>query len=161
MAVVTASSWFLIVCLGGMAVALGSLMLRQRRESPTRDWIRNQPVLFETRAAILIHARGMQGAGWGTLKGPGWPLLVVHLGGIEATIGSFDGLVSGNTMLTEGATMSRERLPAFPILAGNHDCIRLVGNDGTGPREWKVSPRDTPIDELWAQLLAAGVTPIA
>lgn len=103
----------------------------------------------------------MQGSGWGALKGAGWPRLVVHLGGIEATIAPFDGLVSGNTMLTEGATMRRERLGAFPIVAGNHDCIRLMGNDGTGPREWKVSPRDTSIDELWAQLLAAGVTPAA
>ena len=103
----------------------------------------------------------MQGNGWGTLKGAGWPQLVVHLGGLEATIGAFDGLVSGNTMLTEGTTMRRERLSGFPIVAGNRDCIRLVGNDGTGPREWKVSPRDTSIDELWAQLLAAGVTPTA
>jgi hypothetical protein len=83
------------------------------------------------------------------------------VGGIEATIGAADSLVSGNTMLTEGATMRRERLPALPIVAGNHDCIRLMGNDGTGPREWKVSPRDTSIDELWAELLAAGVTPSA
>jgi hypothetical protein len=120
--------------------------MRQKRESPTRDWIRNQPVLFEARAAVLVHARGMEGTGWGTLKGAGWPRLVVHLSGIEATIGSFDGLVSGNAMLTEGATMSRERLAAFPIVAGDHDCIRLVGNDGIGPRERKVSPRDTSID---------------
>jgi hypothetical protein len=86
---------------------------------------------------------------------------VVHQGGIEATIAPFDGLVSGNTMLTEGATMRRERLPAIPIVAGNHDCISLMGNDGTGLREWRVSPRDTSVDELWAQLLAAGVTPTA
>jgi hypothetical protein len=130
---VAAGSWFLIVVVVGMAVGIGSLILRQRRESPTRDWVREQPVLFEARAAILIHARGMQGNGWGTLKGRGWPRLVVHLGGIEATIGGFgDGLVSGNTMLTEGATMRRERLSAFPIVAGDRDCIRLMGNDGHG-----------------------------
>lgn len=159
MAVVTAGLWFLIVVVVLMAVAIGALVRRQRRESPTRDWVREQPVLFEARAAILIHARACPGSGWGALKGAGWPRLVVHLGGIEATIAPFDGLVSGNTMLTEGATMCRERLPAFPIVAGNHDCIRLIGNDGTGPREWKVSPRDMSVDELWAQLLAAGVTP--
>jgi hypothetical protein len=27
--------------------------------------------------------------------------------------------------------------------------------------EWKVSPRGTPIDEVWGQLVAAGVTPTA
>lgn len=157
----TPGSWLLVVVVVLVVVALAALVLRQRRESPTRVWVREQPVLFKTRAAILIHARGMQGNGWGTLKGAGWPQLVVHLGGLEATIGAFDGLVSGNTMLTEGTTMRRERLSGFPIVAGNRDCIRLVGNDGTGPREWKVSPRDTSIDELWAQLLAAGVTPTA
>jgi hypothetical protein len=158
---VPGSFWFGIVFAILAAVGIGSLVQRQRRESPTRDWIRNQPVLFEARAAIQIHARGRQGNGWGSLKGGGWPRLVVHLGGIEATIGAFDGLVSGNAMLTEGATMTRDRLPAFPFVAGDHDCITLVGNDGTGPREWRVSPRDTSIDELWAQLLAAGVTPTA
>ena len=47
----------------------------------------------------------MQGYGWGTLKGVGSPELIVHVGGIEATIGPADSLVSGNTILTEGATM--------------------------------------------------------
>jgi hypothetical protein len=76
------------------------------------------------------------------------------------TTGKFDGLVEGTTtMLIEGATMRRERLGAWPLVGGNHDSIRICGNDGTGPREWKVSPRGTPIDEVWAQLLAAGVTP--
>lgn len=103
----------------------------------------------------------MEGNGWGSLHGAGWPHLVVHPGGIEATIGGFDGLVSGNTMLIEGATMRRDRLPAFPIVAGGHDCITLMGTDGTGPREWKVSPRDASIEELWSQLLAAGVVPTA
>jgi hypothetical protein len=134
-AVVPASSWFVIVVVILMAVAIASLALRQRRESPTRDWVREQPVLFEARAANLIHARGMEGNGWGALNGAGWPRLVVHLGGIEATIAPFDGRVSGNTMLTEGSTMRQERLPASPIVAGDHDCIRLLGNDGTGPRE--------------------------
>jgi hypothetical protein len=160
-AVVTAGFLFTMVVFAFMAVAIVLLVRRQRREAPTHDWVRDQPVLFEASAAILIHARGMEGSGWGALKGAGWPRLVVHLGGIEATIGPFDGLVSGNAMLTAGATMRRDRLPAFPIVAGNHDCISLMGNDGTGPREWKVSPRDTSIDELWEQLLAAGVSPSA
>jgi hypothetical protein len=158
-AIVTGGLVFLIVVPVGMAAALVALVRRQRRESPTRNWVRQQPVLFEARAAILIHARRMEGTGWGALKGAGWPRLVVHVGGIEATIAPFDGLVSGNTMLTDGATMHRERLGAFPIVGGNHDCIRLTGNDGTGLREWKVSPRDRSLDELWAQLISAGVTP--
>ena len=87
------------------------------------------------------------------------PQLVVHSGGLEVTIGAFDGLRGGNTMVIKGATMRRERLGAWPLVSGNRDCIRLCGNDGTGGlREWKVSPRGTPIDEVWTQLLAAGVT---
>lgn len=161
MAGVTLGTLFLIVVPALFVVAFVSLRRRQRREAPTRDWVRQQPVLFRARAAILIHARGMEGNGWGSLHGAGWPQLVVHPGGIEATIGGFDGLVSGNTMLIEGATMRRDRLPAFPIVAGDHDCITLMGTDGTGPREWKVSPRDASIEELWSQLLAAGVVPTA
>jgi hypothetical protein len=142
-------------------VAIGAQVLRQRREAPTRGWVRKQPVLFTASAAILVHARGLEGSGWAALKGAGWPQLVVHVGGIEATIGAFDRLVGGNTMLTEGAQMRLDRLPAFPLVGGSHDCIALTGNDGTGPREWKVSPRSTSIQELWAQLLAAGVIPAA
>jgi hypothetical protein len=157
----TSATWFLTAWVVLVAVALTSFAARRRRESPTRELVRGQPVIFATRAAVLIHARGTQGSGWGSLKGAGWPELLVHSGGLEVTIGAFDGLVSGNTMLIEGASMRRERLGARPLVAGNHDCIRLWGNDGTGPREWKVSPRGTPIDEVWAQLVAAGVTPTA
>jgi len=142
-----------------IALVGGSLVLRERRESPTRDWVREQPVLFEAKAAILIHARGMQGIGWAALKGAGCPRLVVHAGGLEATIAPFDRLVSGNAILTEGATMCRDRLGALPIVGGNHDCIRLIGSDGTGVREWRVSPRDRSDDELWTQLATAGVAP--
>ena len=65
----------------------------------------------------------------------------MHSAGLEVTIGAFGGLVGGNTMLIEGATMRRERLGAWPLVSGNRDCIRLCGNDGGGPREWKVAPR--------------------
>jgi len=156
---VTSGDWFLIVWGTLAAAAATSLVVRRRREAPTRNLVHGQPVIFATRAAVLIHARGAQGNGGGTLKGAGWPQLLVHPDGLEVTIGAFDGLVSGNTILIEGATMRRERLSAWPLVAGNRDCIRLWGNDGTGPREWKVSPRGTSIDEVWAQLLAAGVTP--
>jgi hypothetical protein len=152
--------WFLIVWAVLVAAALISLVVRRRRQGPTRDLVHRQPVIFATRAAVLVHARGMEGNGWAALKGAGWPQLVVHSGGLEVTIGAFDGLISGNTMQIDGATMRRERLGAWPLVAGNHDCIRIWGSDGTGPREWKVSPRGTPIDEVWAQLLAAGVNPI-
>ena len=154
------TDWFVIV-VGALAVVvfMGN-ELRRRREAPTRELVHGQPVLFATRAAVLIHARGAEGGvGWNVLKGAGWPRLLVHSAGLEVSIGAFDGLVGGNTMLIEGATMRRERLGAWPLVAGNHDNIRLCGNDGTGVREWKVSPRGTPIDEVWAQLVAAGVTP--
>jgi len=154
------TDWFVIV-VGALAVVVFTgNELRRRRESPTRELVHAQPAIFATRAAVLIHSREAGGSNWGVLKkGTGWPELVVHSGGLEVTIGPFDGLIGGNTMLIEGATMRRERLGAWPLVSGNHDSIRICGNDGTGPREWKVSPRGTPIDEVWAQLLAAGVTP--
>jgi hypothetical protein len=152
-------AWFLLLWVVLVAVAVTLLIKRQRQEGPMRDWVKSQPVVFEARAVIVKHARGMEGSGWAALKGVGWPRLVVHLGGIEATIAPFDWLISGNTMLTEGATMRRERLSAIPIVVGNQDCIRLSGSNGTGVREWKVSPRDVSIEELWTQLLSVGVTP--
>ena len=154
------TDWFVIV-VGALAVfVFTGNELRRRREAPTRELVHGQPVIFATRAAVLIRARGAEGGNWGVLKkGTGSPELVVHSGGLEVTIGAFDGLIGGNTMLIEGATMRRERLGAWPLVSGNRDCIRLCGNDGTGPREWKVSPRDTSIDEVWMQLVAAGVTP--
>ena len=155
----TSGTWFLIAWVVLVVVALTSFAKRRRRESPTRALVHEQPVIFATRAAVLIRARGTEGNGWGSLKRPGWPELLVHSGGLEVTIGAFDGLVSGNTMLIEGASMRRERLSAWPLVAGNRECIRLWGTDGTGPREWKVSPRGTPIDDVWSHLVAAGVTP--
>jgi hypothetical protein len=155
------SDWFVILWVVlAVVVVTGNVLLR-RRERPTRDLVHGQPVIFATKAAVLVHARGgLEGNHWSVLKnGFGSPQLVVHSGGLEVTIGAFDGLIGGNTMLIEGTTMRRDRLGAWPLVGGNHDCIRLCGNDGTGPREWRVSPRGTPIDEMWAQLVAAGVTP--
>jgi hypothetical protein len=157
----TSGSVFLAVWVVVVAMGLTRLVAKRRRESPTREFVRGQPVIFATRAAVLIRLRRTGGSGWGTLSGAGWPQLLVHSGGLEVTIGAFDGLVSGNTMLIAGAKMRRERLGAFPFVVGNHDCIRLWGTDGVDPHEWKVSPRGTPIDEVWGQLVAAGVTPTA
>ena len=150
---------FLLVWVVLVVVGLTNFAVRRRRQAPTRDLVHGAPVIFATRAAVLVRGRGMEGNGWSTVNGAGWPQLVIHAGGLEVTIGAFDGLISGNTMRLDGATMRRDRLGFWPLVAGNHDCIRLCGNDGTGLREWKVSPRGTPIDEVWAQLLAAGVTP--
>ena len=153
------NDWFVILWVVLALAVVTANVLRRRRESPTRELVHGQSVVFATRGAVLIHARGLEGNGWGVLKGAGWPQLLVHSGGLEVTIGAFDGLIGGNTMLIEGTTMRRDRLGAWPLVTANRDCIRLCGNDGTGPREWKVSPRGTPIDEVWAQLVAAGVTP--
>jgi hypothetical protein len=49
----------------------------------------------------------------------------VHPDGLEVTIGAFDGLVSGNTMPIEGASMRQVRPSVWPIVAGNRECIRL------------------------------------
>jgi hypothetical protein len=157
------TDWFVIV-VGALAVVVFTgNELRRRREAPTRELVHAQPVMFATKAAVLIRARGgLEGNHWGVMKkGTGWPELVVHSGGLEVTIGAFDGMIGGNnTMLIEGATMRRDRLGVWPLVSGNRDSIRICGNDGTGGlREWKVSPRGTPIDEVWTQLVAAGVTP--
>jgi len=149
------TDWFVIVC-GALAVLVFTgNEVRRRRESPTRELVHGQPVMFATRAAVLIH----EGVGWHILTGAGSPQPLVHSGGLEVTIGAFDGLIGGTTMLIEGATMRRERLGTWPLVAAKRECIRLCGNDGTGQREWKVSLRGTPIDEVWAQLIAAGVAP--
>src|ERR1700721_1601180 len=108
----TSGAWFVTVWAVLVAVALTSFAVRRRREAPAREFVHDQRVVFATRAAVLIHARGTEGSGWGSLHGIGWPELVVHPGGLEVTIGAFDGLVSGNTML-EGATMRRGRLGAW------------------------------------------------
>lgn len=153
-------AWFAIVWVALFVVAVTSLAIRRRRESPTRELIHSEPVIFATKAAVLINSWKTGGSGWATLKGAGWPEFLVHSGGLEATIGAFDGLVTGATMLIEGATMRRERLSIWPLVGGNRDCIRLWGSDGNHSLEWKVSPRGAAsIDELWMHLVSAGVTP--
>jgi hypothetical protein len=122
--------------------------------------VHGEPVIFATKAVAMVYVRGTWGHGWGGLNERGTQELIVHAGGLELTPGRFDGHVPVNTMLLEGATMRRERLGIWPLVAGNHECIKLTGNDGTGLREWKVSPRGTSLDVVWAQLVAAGVTPI-
>jgi hypothetical protein len=153
-------AWFAIVWGVLVVVAIGSLVFRHRRESPTRQLVLGEPVLFATRAAVLINGWKSGGAGWVALKGAGWPEFRVHSGGLEATIGAFDGLVTGTTMLIKGAAMRRERLSIWPLVSGDRDCIRLWGTDGNHSLEWKVSPRgDSSIDELWMHLVSAGVRP--
>jgi hypothetical protein len=54
----------LIVWLVLVVVALTSFVLRQRRQAPQRALVHEQSVIFATRAAILVHARKMEGNGW-------------------------------------------------------------------------------------------------
>jgi hypothetical protein len=149
-------AWVVIVIAG-----LSKFIMQRRRESPTRKLVHGQTVIFATNAAVLINGGGARGSSWRVLQGAGWPELLVHPTGLEVTIGAFDGLVTGNTMLIDGATMCRDRLGAFPLMAGSHDCIRIWGTDGTSSHEWKVSPRGTSTDEVWAQLAKAGVAQAA
>jgi len=152
-------AWFFVVSIIVMVAVLTGLALRRRRESFAREPVHGQSVIFATRAAVLKRVGASGGGGWVTLKGVGWPQFLVHPGGLEVTIGVFDVLISGNTVLLKGATMRRERLSTWPLVGGNRDCIRLWGSDGTGRREWKVSPRGTSVEKVWAELVAAGVTP--
>ena len=47
-------TWFLIVWVAGFVVAVSSLAVRRRRESPTRELIHGEPVIFATRPAVLV-----------------------------------------------------------------------------------------------------------
>jgi hypothetical protein len=89
---------FSVVVLTGMALSFGALVRRRRQEAPLRHWIAEQPVLFETRALVRIRASGMEGSGWVTLKSAAGARLIVHRGGLEASIGSANILISGNFM---------------------------------------------------------------
>ena len=144
--------WFSVVVLAGLALAFGLQVRRRRQEAPLRDWIAEQPVVFETQALVRIRASGLEGSGWGTLKSPTGARLVVHIGGLEASIGSANVLVSGNFMRTSDAVMWRDRF-------GRRECIRLHGFDGRRARDWAVTPRGSSIEEAWQALLGVGVKP--
>jgi hypothetical protein len=155
----SAGAWIAIVVVAGVAIAVVLLLRRQRQEQPLRDSITAQPVRFATSALVRIRASGAVGFGWRTFKGRGRARLVVHAGGIEATIGRGDRFISGNFMRASDATMWRDRMGWGGSFIGKRDCIRLQGFDGRTTADWAVTPRDTPLDEVWQALLAVGVTP--
>jgi hypothetical protein len=143
-------AWFSVFVLAGLALGFGLEVRRRRQETPLRNWIAAQPVVFETRALVRIRASGLEGLGWGTLKSPLGARLIVHMGGIEATIGSANVLIAGHFMRASDATMWRDRF-------GMRECIRLHGFDGRGARDWAVTPRGSSIEEVWQALLGVGV----
>lgn len=153
------STWFAVVVLAGLALAFGLLVRRRRQEAPLRDWIAEQPVVFETQALVRIRASGVEGSGWGTLKSPAGARLIVHMGGLEASIGSANVLASGNFMRTSDATMWRDRVGWAGTAIGRQECIRLHGFDGRRARDWAVTPRESSIEEVWQVLLGVGVKP--
>ena len=150
--------WIAIGVVVLMALALGNLVIRRRREAPTRSWISGQPVLFSTTALVRIRASGAEGRGWRALKSRAGTRLVVHSGGLEAT-GTANGFSSGTQMLSEGTTMWRDQVGWDGSPVGKSDCIRLHGSDGVRIRDWAVTPKDASVDELWDALDEAGVTP--
>jgi hypothetical protein len=156
---VSGSTWFAIIVFALFAISVGSLLRRRRQETPLKELIRDQAVVLTTAALIRMRASGVEGFGWVTMKGPGGAQLVVHGGGIEATIGRADGLISGNFMRASDATMWRDRVGWGGTFIGERDCIRLHGFDSRRIRDWAVSPQGTSIDEVWQALLAVGVTP--
>jgi hypothetical protein len=156
---VSAGAWFAIVVFAGVAIAVVLLLRRQRQEASLKDWITDQPVQFSTMALVRIRASGAQGFGWRTLRSPRRTRLVVHEGGIEATIGRGDGFISGNFMRTSDATMWRDRVGWGGFSIGKRDCIRLHGFDGRTTTDWAVTPRGTSLDDVWQVLLTVGVTP--
>ena len=52
------TDWFVLVVGTLAVVGFTASELRRRRQAPTRELVRGQPVIFATRAAVLIHARG-------------------------------------------------------------------------------------------------------
>jgi hypothetical protein len=155
----SAGNWFSVVVLALLALSFGLLARRKRQEAPLRDWIAEQPVVFETRALVRIRASGLEGSGWGTLKSPAGARLIVHMGGLEASIGSANVLVSGNFMRTSDATMCRDRVGWAGTAIGRQECIRLHGFDGRRARDWAVTPRGSSIEAVWQLLLGVGVKP--
>ena len=86
----------------------------------------------------------------------------MHSGGLEATIGAFDGLITGNTMLHRGLHGSdRTATIVGPLVSGSRDCIRIWGAGwGTFPLNGRYPQEGlSSIDELWMHLVSAGVTP--
>ena len=140
--------WFPVVVAAGLALSIGFEVRARRQEAPLRNWIAGQPVVFETRALVRILASGLEGSGWVTLKSPAGARLIVHTGGLEATIASAHVLAEGHFMRTSDATMWIDQF-----------CIRLHGFTGRGTRDWAVTPRGSSIEEVWQALLGVGVTP--
>src|SRR5262245_58134495 len=135
--------WFPVVVAAGLALSIGFEVRARRQEAPLRNWIAGQPVVFETRALVRIRASWPEGLGWRTLARA---RLIVHTGGLEATIASAHVLAEGHFMRTSDATMWIDQF-----------CIRLHGFTGRGTRDWAVTPRGSSIEEVWQALLGAGV----
>jgi hypothetical protein len=138
-------------------VIIVRLLVRQHRQAPLAQMIREQPVIFSTRALIRIRTSPAQGSGWGTLKGA--PMLVVHGGGIETTIGRGDSLFDGNCIRSSDATMWQGSLGWMGSSIGSRRCVRLHGFNGSTSTGLAVTPRGSSIDDLWQALLRVGVTP--
>jgi hypothetical protein len=152
-------AWFSVVVLAVLVLAFTLQARRRRQEAPLRTWITGQPVVFETRALVRIRASGLDGSGWGTLKSPMGARLVVHVGGLEASIGSGNAFVAGNFMSTSDATMWRDQVGWAGTAIGRQERIRLHGFDGRRARDWAVIPRGCSIEEVWQALLGVGVKP--
>jgi hypothetical protein len=138
--------WFPVVVGAGLALGIGFEVRARRQEAPLRTRIAGQPVVFETRALMRIRASWPEGSGWVTLKSPAGARLIVHTGGLEATIASAHVLAEGHFMRTSDATMWIDQFG-----------IRLHGFTGRGIRDWAVTPRGSSIEEVWQALLGAGV----
>lgn len=152
-------TWFTVVVIAVAALGVSLLVRRRSQEAPLRDWIVEQPVIFAAQAVIRIRASGFQGSGWATLKNPAGVRLIVRPGGLEASIGSANFLVSGNFMRTSDAVMWRDEVGWAGAGIGASECIRLQGFDGRSTRDWAVTPRDSSVEEVWQVLLGVGVTP--
>jgi hypothetical protein len=136
-------AWFPVVVGAIVALGIGFEVRARRQEAPLRTWIAGQPVVFETRALVRLRASWPEGLGWRTLARA---RLIVHTGGLEATIASAHVLAEGHFMRTSDATMWIDQFG-----------IRLHGFTGRGIRDWAVTPRGSSIEEVWQALLGAGV----
>jgi hypothetical protein len=152
---------FLAVVLIGIAVAFARLQLRERHNSPLKEWVRSQPVTFSSR--VLVRKRANGGVGWVDFKSLTGVQFLIRGQGVEVSlVPPMDRIVSTAEFLrADGITMWIDRIGWAGSPVAKQDCIRLDGMDLNGKVELAISPRDLPIEDAWSALLDAGATPIA
>jgi len=146
----------------GLIYNLARIWRRSARNSQLEQWVRNQPVTYETSAKVRIRARY---GGWVDLKnGLGSVRFVVRTEGIEISLKGGLARVQGTPLGSEcflsapNSTMWLDRIGVYGTPLFRRRCIRLSTHDNTGPVDLAVSP-SADIEVVWQALLKAGARP--